>query len=336
MVKILYACVIEANAGWGAEVFLNESFKKLGVNTHTVDYRVNRNKLYSCFLNAPRDIDAFFLQRGDYFPIDLVECIQRPKIFYFSESVNQDADHLFRSNCFDYYFVRSHRQKNALVNRGWVPDKKISILLSAFDPKIYNYMPTNKDIDILFIGGITPRRRIMLNDLSHKLNVTVKSAYAREASHLYNRAKIVLNIHAEHVLDTETRVYEVLGSGAFLVTEPLSDESPFSNDVHLVECNFSDNDFVDRIKYYLENDVLRDSIAYQGYQFVHQHHTYDQRATQILSVINRLLAQSSPTSDAIDLKRLRAYRRKEAALNLAAYIYKTAGRVKQKASSLLG
>lgn len=309
---IIYANVIEQNAGWGAEYFIDKSFHRKLVNTHNIDYRVNQFQLYERFRAIPGDFDAFLLQRGDYFPVDLVRCINRPKLFYFSElvAIRRDADHLFQSGLFDHYFVRSASCKAMLVKNNWVPEAKISILLSAFDPRTYRHMPVEKDIDVLFIGTLTTRRQKIFDSLKHVFPITIVSAFAEDAAQLYNRAKIVLNIHAQDFLDTETRIYEVLGSGGFVISERLSSESPFVNGSHLVEVD-SVKDLVGEVGKYLRDEKSRERIAKQGHEFVHARHTYDHRAAEILVEIEKKLSSQSVRIEPVNKHCLERFRRLE-------------------------
>lgn len=292
--QIFYVSVIEHNAGWGAETFINNALQHNGHTTYTLDYRQNRYQLHRAFMNQPGDFDAFFLQRGDYFPLKLVECIQRPRVFYFSELVatRRDADHLFKANVFDHYFVRSDHCQTLLQERSWVPAHKVSVLLSAVDPATYNYSNTRPDIDVLFIGNLSPRRKALLHKIRQHHPVTVKSAYGSEAGHFYNRAKIILNLHAHEALDTETRVFEVLGAGGFLLTEKLSSESPFQTGVHLVEVQSTD-EIIESIAYYLHHQADRTRIAKAGYDYVQAHHTYAARTQEIIDKLEMLVAQTA-------------------------------------------
>ena len=83
--KILYFNVIEENSGWGAEYFLNNSFNNIGVKTINIDYRKNKKCLIKKTLGIEEDFDLMFLQRGDYFKLDIIKSINKPKIFYYSE-----------------------------------------------------------------------------------------------------------------------------------------------------------------------------------------------------------------------------------------------------------
>jgi len=306
--NLLYACVIEQNDGWGAEVFFDAAFRTDGYKTINVDYRVHRHELAKCFKQV-RDFDLFLLQRGDYFPLQIVKAVRRPKIFYFSElfSRRRDADHLFSSNLFDHYYVRTPECINQIVNKGWVAPDKISILLSAYDPNLYRPLrEVHKDIDVLFVGSMTARRETILNQLSKMFNVVVCQAFAEDAVRLFNRAKIILNLHGTDFLDTETRVFEILGTGGFLITELLSSESPFESGTHLVEVQGYDA-LVESIMFYLGNEEAREAIATTGWEAVIQNHTYQQRAREIETKAEEIISAGLTLGPALNYSILKRY-----------------------------
>ncbi|MBI5677238.1 MAG: glycosyltransferase [Planctomycetes bacterium] len=287
--KILYVNVIECNAGWGAEVFVDKGFRNLGHTTHCIDYRKHRDKLHSLFSELP-EYDVFLLQRGDYFPIDLIESVRVPRFFWASELVSRcrDQDRLLSSGLFDHIFFRTKRCIETAVSHGWVKRDRCSILLSGFDETIHRMnSDIKRDIDILFVGSITPRRKILLEKLQSNFNVTIANAFGRELVQLFNRSKIVLNIHAEDHEDTETRVFETLGCGSFLLTERLSEENPFTCE-HLVEFETFD-ELCDKVKYYLDHTKERDTIAMRGYAEALARHTYTHRAEEIIRAMSTYL-----------------------------------------------
>jgi hypothetical protein len=283
--RILYTSVIELHAGWGAEWSLNKGFQVLGHTTYCIDYRKYRNQLYHRYIAAP-ECDAFFLQRGDGFPLPIIKSFQVPRLFYTSELVSRCRDHdrLLKSNLFDHVFLRTPSCIDAVVKNGWLRYEQCSVLLSSFDENIHRLLPhVVKDIDVLHIGSVTARRHDFLNKLSGVCRLEVTSAFGEEMVNLMNRAKIVLNIHAEEFLDTETRVFEALGCGAFLLTERLSSESPFS-DRDLVQFDSID-DLMDKIRYYLTHDEEREMIAEHGHKSALDGHTYTHRAQEIVEVM---------------------------------------------------
>ncbi len=326
--KILYINVIEENVGWGAECFVNRGFLRDGHESITLDYRKNRYHLAKHFLSIEKDIDVLFLQRGDGFPLELLEAVNRPRIFWASELVarNRDQDRLLRSGLFDHIFVRTHTCKNVLVKKGWVSAENVSILLSGFDEVVQYPMPLAcKDIDVLFVGSVTPRRRIWLDHLKKEFRIVEANAFGTEMTTLLNRGKIILNIHAEDFIDTETRVFEALGCRSFLITEKLSKENPFISEAHLVETDDL-SQMAEKIDYYLRNDDERDKIAACGHQEALVKHTYTKRAEEIVNLFSKYIKPSSQPP--IHIRKVKAYAKKE-------LIIKNSQRLKQAFSGAL-
>jgi hypothetical protein len=309
--NILYVNVIELNQGWGAENFVAAGFLANGDQVINLDYRKYRYWLAHKFLKNKRDFDSLLLQRGDGFPLDLLQLVNRPKFFWASELVSRrrDQDPLFKSGQFKHFFVRGVECRQSVIANGWAKPEDVSILLSGFDPQIHRKIEgTKKDIDVLFVGSVTKRRREILDRLNKEFKIVETKAYGREMVELFNRSKIVLNIHAADYLDTETRVFEVLGSGAFLLTERLSAESPFTKGIHLVEVD-SQHDLPAAITHYLSHNEERERIANQGYQEAQSGHTYRKRAEQITMTMKRYL---EPTMlPALDLEKMRVLARCE-------------------------
>jgi hypothetical protein len=310
-VKILYINVIEQNSGWGAECFVNQGFLDDGHVTITLDYRKHRPELAENFLNLP-DFDVMLLQRGDFFPLELIESCQRPRFFWASELVARcrDQDRLFQSGLFDHVFVRTPQCISQIVRNGWMPREKLSILLSGYDALTHQRIDCKKDQEVVFVGSMLPRRKMILERLRRKFSVEVVAAFGKEMTAIFNRAKIVLNLHAEDQLDTESRVYEALGCGAFVLTERLSDENPFVSGRHLVEADDLD-DLEEKISYYLANDQERIQIASQGYEEVFRGHSYRERARQIAAVMEGFVPRERPYRPAVDERKVKSYARKQ-------------------------
>ncbi len=305
--KIFYLNVFEQNAAYGAEVFMNRAFLRLGHEPHNLDYRKNRQVLPQQFLNAP-DFDVFLLQRGEYFPLELVDACQCPRLFYSSELVSRrdDQHHLFRSGLFHQVFVRTPACKKAISEKGWMPEDKIAVFLSAFDEQTHRPIDgVEKDIDVVFVGGVTPRRRDIITRLKQRFNVAACQAYGPDMATMFNRAKIAINIHAEDHLDTETRVFEALGSGAFLISETLSDENPFIDKQHYIEAS-SIHDLEKHIEYYLNHDDEREQISQAGRQEAAAKHSYSARAKELAEHMQRLLNEKEWPKPSLNKEKIQA------------------------------
>ena len=294
--KILYINVIEQNAGWGAENFINDGFNALKHDVVNLDFRKNRNQLAPKLKNI-NDIDILFLQRGDRFPLYLLNACNIPKFFWATELVsrNRDQDRLLKSNIFNHVFVHSNKCKQQIIEKKWLPEENITVILNGFDPSLHKKLNLEKDIDLLFIGSTLPRREKIFNELRKKYNLKVYSAFGEEMVRLFNRAKIVLNIHAEEFLDTETRIFEALGCGAFVISEKLSSENPFISGEHYIEVsNLKTMD--EKIDFFLNHESERKKIALEGHKEALKKHTYIVRAEQFINTFQKYKLQKNSTS----------------------------------------
>ena len=293
--KILHISYCETNAGWGAECFVDRALKQLGEEVIELDFKKHNETLCEKILDCG-DFDLLFLQRGDFFPIEILKCVNRPKVFWASELISRcrDQDRLFYCNEFSHIFVHSKECERILLSRlqnkhRLLPEipEGVSCLLNGYDEQLHKRLNRHKDIDVLFVGSVTERRRKVLEKLGRKVNITVRTrVFGKDFVELINKSKIVLNIHASKRLDTETRIFEVLGSGAFLISETLSEENPFVPGEHYVECDI--NNFADKIRYYLENNEARNKIAEAGYEEAVAKHSYLKRTEyEILPALRR-------------------------------------------------
>jgi hypothetical protein len=310
--KIFYINVIEQNAGWGTEYFVNQGFLNNGHETHNLDFRKNRLHLSKKFLEAP-DFDVLLLQRGDYFPVDLIKACNRPRFFWATELVSRrsDQDLLLQSHLFQHIFVHTLACKEEIVRKGWMEPAGISIMLNGFGESVHRKLPMiEKDIDVLFVGGISNRRRAILDRLRKKYSVQEHRAFGEDLVDLTNRAKIVLNIHFEEFLDTETRVFETLGCGSFLLSERLSSENPFVSGTHLVEVNDID-EMESKIVWYLDHAEERERIAQSGYEEALSKHTYTDRAREIGDLMQGFMPSERYGIPSFDINKIKSYGRKE-------------------------
>ena len=233
--------------------------------------------------------------------MQLIKAIQRPRFLWTCdllglspgqaiEDQNPAYDRtqyrLIASGLFDHIFLRTQNCIETVVSRGWAKREHCSILSSGFDPGFHRPRPEiEKDIDVLFLAAFTPRRRQIV-DFARKYHpIQTASAYGADMVSFINRAKIVLNIHRGPLPDTENRVHEVLGCGAFLLTEQLPPEDPFS-ERDLVQFS-SAEDMVEKIGYYLTHDEEREAIARRGHETALEGHTYMHRACQVIETMSK-------------------------------------------------
>jgi glycosyltransferase involved in cell wall biosynthesis len=88
--------------------------------------------------------------------------------------------------------------------------------------------------------------------------------------------------------DINCRTFETLGCGTFLLTNRTPGvEDLFEHEKHLVY--YEDiNDCIDKARYYLRNDRVRNKIADAGHKHVLANHTYDVRAKELVELVGKL------------------------------------------------
>ncbi|RDU36721.1 hypothetical protein DRW41_11745 [Neobacillus piezotolerans] len=128
---------------------------------------------------------------------------------------------------------------------------------------------------------------------NHRFNVPgpfAKGYLSHEESvYAYSSAKITLGVHS--ITDSGTmqsmRTFEVLGcAGFFLTQRTKAIESMFKNHKHLVWSSSYD-ETVNLMEFYLKNEKEREKIAKTGQEFVYKHHTYKQRAAEIIKNLGK-------------------------------------------------
>jgi glycosyltransferase involved in cell wall biosynthesis len=205
----------------------------------------------------------------------------------------------------DYAFFNQKKEMEEYINLYRQPEKKpnthISWLPHAFEPKAYPNIETIKKYDVCFIGHIQNRmeknfngfsRAEALDRLFHEFpNFYYGSrhpAYSgknlfEDAARHFSESKVVFNVCIHE--DINMRLFEVLGTGSFLLTNwiPTLPEL-FKDGVHLVTYKSLD-EMVERTRYYLKHEKIRMKIASQGYKEAIAKHTYTNRLQSILEVL---------------------------------------------------
>lgn len=165
------------------------------------------------------------------------------------------ADHMCRHL---HYFREAGFQKVL-----WLP---------ALNSNPYNIPPSNEYKRIIsFVGGMGSLhlyRRYVLKFLQDsRVPIQIMQAPQEVASQVYNQSLISLNISMNG--EANLRVFEVLASGGFLLTDRLTSQSGlyrlFKDGEHLV--TFKDaRDLYDKINYYIKHPEQAKQIARSGYQ----------------------------------------------------------------------
>jgi hypothetical protein len=85
------------------------------------------------------------------------------------------------------------------------------------------YAPVTKDIDILYIGGVYGRRKVLLNHLGQKYNIKIISMdnpiYGDALDDYILRSKLLLNVHGVANLQEQARMIRWIGAPCQIISE---------------------------------------------------------------------------------------------------------------------
>lgn len=153
---------------------------------------------------------------------------------------------------------------------------------------------TEKEIPVIFIGSKDPKREKYINYLK-KNGIKIvwygpggdnESIYLDKAILQYKKSKLILNFSRDKHGFSD-RVFQGMGSGSMVLSENCSDiEKIFKKGKHLDWFTTAD-DCLNKIKYYLESNELREKIASTGAKYVRSNFTWSKTVDNILKYINK-------------------------------------------------
>lgn len=257
--------------------------------------------------------DLVFILNGDFLSVETLDSFRRSAkvaLWMFDNRVrlpgaknhHEHVDALF---CFDEEDVRAFKEE----------DVEAFFLPQACDTSVYRPLEgTVKDIDVLFVGNLlySPRRKQLMNTVINHFpnrkilvygwyqpwfkgivawlrrpykhifkNVQISGA---EANRLYNRARIVLNIHQEYQQDgANPRVFEICGAGAYQIC----DWNPYVASLFptgSIGLYHDGAELVSEIEEALLDD--KGESAFRAHSVVWAEHTFKNRVEKVLEVLS--------------------------------------------------
>jgi hypothetical protein len=235
------------------------------------------------------DLFLWIDQYWENVPINL-DALDCPKIALVTDTHLGDMNwRLEYAKRYDYVFLSFNRQHMAdFRNAGYT---KLYWSPAAFDTELNCRIAAEKIYPVSFVGGTHPyfhAQRVMLFDFLKKKGVDlhIDAKALQDMSLIFSRSKIVLNKTMAD--DLNQRVFEVLGSGAFLLTNRIDAraglEDLFTDGKHLVIYENQEH-LLELIRYYLDHDEERESIAAAGHKEALEKHTYDARVVDIIRTV---------------------------------------------------
>ena len=128
----------------------------------------------------------------------------------------------------------------------------------------------------------------LLNDFLLSLYKNSYRGYLRtqeELGKLYSQTKMNLDLGKENADKLNYRVFEVLASGGFLLAEDNNYIKTYFDDGKELETFKTTDEAIDKIRFYLQNLNIAQSIALNGKRRVSTSYTFKDRAKEILTTI---------------------------------------------------
>ncbi len=176
------------------------------------------------------------------------------------------------------------------VNVSWLPPAADYI----DDYSVRYVSHNNREIDLCFVGtrGKYSLRKVMLEYIeTYFENCFVGEKEYFEIFDTYSNAGIVLNYSINN--DINMRFFEAMGAGALLITneiegngfsELFGDSRKYLITYKLDEL-LDEKLFVGKIRDYIRNLELRESVARRAYDYVNEKHTYKNRLDFIFALL---------------------------------------------------
>ncbi|MBU1224813.1 MAG: glycosyltransferase [Gammaproteobacteria bacterium] len=190
----------------------------------------------------------------------------------------------WREGLIDSVFVSLRPRQGFLANHG-IPSLFVPI---GYHPIWGRSLEAGeRDIDVVFLGNVTRRRRPLLQELDHalakagfKLKIVSGNCFGEERTQLLNRSKVLLNLNSLPWESPGMRMLMAMSCKAMVVSEYAEDIAPYINGQHLMLA--AGKDLAGLVISCLGDEALRSKIADQAYRFVMEEHTLAARLTAAL------------------------------------------------------
>jgi len=257
-----------------------KAFEKLGI------------KVRHFWLKDSHKIEPVFgaylrIDDGDY-KYDIPHERLRPSFFYASDVHLKKPFLAIKKTAAFYNHIFCAQYDGCLKLRDVYGDK-VSWLPHACDAGPAGDPAAERKLDIAFVGndGGNPRKFLLQEMRERFPNSYIGNAAHTDMAGIYGSAKLGFNYSIGG--DINMRIFEVMSSGAMLLTNCIQDngfDKLFADKRDLVTYR-SPKEIFPMIGYYLKNDSERKAIAAAGKALAVSEHTYLKRAAVILDKINQ-------------------------------------------------
>jgi GT2 family glycosyltransferase/tetratricopeptide (TPR) repeat protein/SAM-dependent methyltransferase len=286
-------------------IFFNNTERPETTGTHCkndLDELVRQGRLDVVTHYLPTDIERVVPQRFDLFlVIDDGQPFELPDTFhpaaYWTIDTHMDFfPRLALARQCEFVFAAQQRGARELAEQGiagvrWLP--------LAAAPTVHRKLDVAKRYDFAFVGNLFPGRRIEIVSLAQQYfrNSFVGRAYGDDMSRILSEARVGLNPSLAD--DVNMRFFEVPACGTFLLTNALA-ESGQAELLHPgkeFETFTSGAEMLDKLRFYVARDELREQIAAAGHAAVFARHTYLHRMSELLDAVEATSRNARPSGN---------------------------------------
>ena len=288
---------------WGAEHLVLRGFEQLG---HAVKPLSLDSEVLASVTGSPGDIDLIVVMQGyGVHPRAFTRLRDRlgaPMVLWHGEVMSREwptADQVVQGKAqqlgriapaFDLVLHNcmcclSTVEKLGAKRVAWCP-------VNGIDPDRHRRVSVPKTYDVGFYGWPSPRRESWMGAL-REAGISVmwpqprEGVYGETLTEFINQCRGILNMHYSDTLNTECRVYEALGCGVPVVSEPVSMPALFPPGGGVLYCE-TPLEMAAALKDLLANDGVEAArLGARGHSLVHEHYTYRQRCQQLLETVSR-------------------------------------------------
>jgi spore maturation protein CgeB len=147
--------------------------------------------------------------------------------------------------------------------------------------KRYTTEKVEKIYNVSFIGSLTEERKHYIN----KYNINHFLSFGPEYIKKMKQSKICFNKSMSY--DLNAKMLEIIGSGSFMLSNYSNEfiKSVDGNEDIKKMMYINEEDFLNKMNYYLENEDEREIIASRAQKFILENHSFESRAKLILKNI---------------------------------------------------
>ncbi len=227
--------------------------------------------------------------------------IKIPKVLWFMDGIKYYDFLIPKFKLFDKLFFFEPTDISFLKNK-----YDSSLLNLGFSKKRFFPINFKKKYDLSFIGSYYENRNsllarmsdyqyesIIIGDFKKSKNEWIKKKNLKqqitiqETNQIFNTSKININIHHQQSIEgLNVRSFELLGTGNVQILENKKVAMELFDDG--INCIFyeNENEFVDKINFYLKNDTLLENIRKNAYEIAVNNHTWNHRIQEMLTNLN--------------------------------------------------